>query len=66
MNPKVYWGDTHTNIRSGHLPHIDGILEEAARIVDFLAPAYYPFAPEVAGSGFRVESWGQRDRFLPE
>jgi len=63
MRHKIYWGDTHTNTHLRHLDQIDGIFEEAARILDFLAIAYYPFERDDV-NGIHVESWGQRPHFL--
>lgn len=62
MTQHVYWGDAHCNLHPKHLPHIDATFDEAARILDFLPIAYYPFVHDECG-GLLIESWGPRDRF---
>lgn len=65
MSRNVYWGDTHTNPHSRHLAGIDDIFEEAGRVLDFLAIAYYPFVHDLA-NGLLIESWGERPQFHAE
>jgi hypothetical protein len=65
MALNLYWGDTHTNVHPRHVPQIDGVFDEAAGVLDFLAVAYYPFV-HLPRNGLLIESWGQRDEFLPD
>ena len=63
MKRNVYWGDTHCNVHPKHMPQLERTYDEAARILDFLPIAYYPFVHDDCG-GLLIESWGQRDEFL--
>ncbi|MFO7899901.1 MAG: DUF3604 domain-containing protein, partial [Planctomycetota bacterium] len=65
MGRHIYWGDAHTNVHPRHIDRLDAVFEEAARRLDFLAIAYYPFV-HPAKNGLLIESWGQRDEFLDD
>ncbi|GAG28061.1 unnamed protein product, partial [marine sediment metagenome] len=61
----LYWGDMHTNIHEEQVEMLEQTVEAARGYLDFLAIAYYPFTSTIK-RGFRIESWGQRDRFLEQ
>lgn len=61
---KVYWGDTHLNLHPHDEPRFEEAFEEARRHLDLLPIAYYPMVFDTLPSGFRVESWHNRPRYL--
>lgn len=64
MTYKLYWGDTHLNIRQGHLAQWHDSFEAARDHLDFLAVAYYPMDVYTRVPGLGVESWHNRPQYL--
>lgn len=52
----LYWGDSHANIHSKHMDHLNVTLDFAREMVDFLPLAYYPYYMFPV-NGFSVEDW---------
>jgi len=62
MAYRVYWGDSHLNIRPFQVEECGDAFEEARRRLDFLPVAYYPFVQE--DLPLRVETVRNRPSFF--
>ena len=66
---KLFWGDSHTNLRTAHFDSLDETVQNARAVLDFWPIAYYPqhTRTDLEGyNGLPVEDWHPQEQIDSE